>query len=133
MSTPKRTFHIIFALLVILSLACSLPGLGGGTPTPRSGPGTALAPTARLWVFGHIGDGNLHLNVSGLDPDDERVDEAVLGLVAEAGGSISAEHGIGAAKARWLPLARSPEEIRAFGAIKAALDPDGILNPGVLL
>lgn len=46
MSTPKRTFHIIFALLVILSLACSLPGLGGGTPTPRSGPGTALAPTA---------------------------------------------------------------------------------------
>jgi len=93
----------------------------------------ALAPTARLWVFGHIGDGNLHLNVSGLDPDDERVDEAVLGLVAEAGGSISAEHGIGVAKARWLPLARSPEEIRAFGAIKAALDPDGILNPGVLL
>ena len=93
----------------------------------------ALAPTARLWVFGHIGDGNLHLNVSGLDLDDERVDEAVLGLVAEAGGSISAEHGIGVAKARWLPLARSPEEIRAFRAIKAALDPDGILNPGVLL
>ena len=53
--------------------------------------------------------------------------------MAEAGGSISAEHGIGVAKRRWLPLARGPEEIEAFRAIKAALDPDGILNPGVLL
>jgi FAD/FMN-containing dehydrogenase len=93
----------------------------------------ALAPGACLWVFGHIGDGNLHLNVTGLDPTDRRVDEAVLTLVAEAGGSISAEHGIGVAKRRWLPLARSPEEIEAFRRIKAALDPDGILNPGVLL
>jgi FAD/FMN-containing dehydrogenase len=92
-----------------------------------------LDPDARLWVFGHIGDGNLHLNVTGLDPADDRVDEAVLTLVAEAGGSISAEHGIGVAKARWLPLARSPEEIATFRAIKSALDPDGILNPGVLL
>ena len=92
-----------------------------------------LAPDARLWVFGHIGDGNLHLNVTGLDPTDQRVDEAVLTLVAEAGGSISAEHGIGVAKRRWLPLARGPEEIEAFRGIKAALDPDGILNPGVLL
>jgi FAD/FMN-containing dehydrogenase len=84
-------------------------------------------------VFGHIGDGNLHLNVTGLDPTDRRVDDAVLTLVADAGGSISAEHGIGVAKRRWLPLARSPEEIEAFRGIKAALDPDGILNPGVLL
>ena len=92
-----------------------------------------LAPSARLWVFGHIGDGNLHLNVTGLDPDDDRVAGAVLTLVAEAGGSISAEHGIGVAKRRWLALARSPAEIAAFRAIKAALDPDGILNPGVLV
>jgi len=94
---------------------------------------TGLAPDARLWVFGHVGDGNLHLNVTGLDPDDDRVDEAVLGLVAELGGSISAEHGIGVAKRRFLGLARSDREIEAFRAIKAALDPDGILNPGVLL
>jgi len=92
-----------------------------------------LDPSARLWVFGHVGDGNLHLNVTGLDPADERADDAVLALVAEAGGSISAEHGIGVAKRPWLPLARSPEEIAAFRAIKEALDPDGILNPGVLL
>jgi FAD/FMN-containing dehydrogenase len=96
-----------------------------------------LTPDARLWVFGHVGDGNLHLNVTGLDPDDEqlgeRCDAAVLGLVAELGGSISAEHGIGVAKRDFLHLARSPEELAAFRAIKAALDPDGVLNPGVLL
>jgi len=49
------------------------------------------------------------------------------------GGSISAEHGIGRAKARWLHLNRTPAEIDAFRAIKRALDPDGIMNPGVLL
>jgi FAD/FMN-containing dehydrogenase len=92
-----------------------------------------LATDARLWVFGHVGDGNLHLNVTGLAPDDDRVDEAVLRLVADAGGSISAEHGIGVAKRRWLPLARSEAEIATFRALKAALDPDGVLNPGVLL
>jgi len=57
----------------------------------------------------------------------------VLRLVADAGGSISAEHGIGRAKARWLHLNRTPAEIDAFRAIKRALDPDGIMNPGVLL
>jgi FAD/FMN-containing dehydrogenase len=49
------------------------------------------------------------------------------------GGSISAEHGIGTAKRRWLHLNRSPAEIDAFRALKRALDPDGILNPNVLL
>ncbi len=88
-----------------------------------------LVPEARLWVFGHIGDGNLHLNVTGLDPDDERVDELVLTRVAAAGGSISAEHGIGVAKRRWLSLARSPAEIATYRSIKAALDPDGIMQP----
>jgi FAD/FMN-containing dehydrogenase len=66
-------------------------------------------------------------------PDDERVDEAVLTLVAELGGSISAEHGIGAAKKRWLHLNRSDAEIAAMRAIKRALDPHDILNPHVLL
>jgi FAD/FMN-containing dehydrogenase len=80
-----------------------------------------------------VGDGNIHVNVTGLAPDDERVDDAVFRLVAELGGSISAEHGIGTAKRRWLHLSRSPEERAAFRSIKDALDPDGILNPGVLL
>jgi FAD/FMN-containing dehydrogenase len=93
----------------------------------------ALAPDASCWLFGHLLDGNLHVNVTGLAPDDERVDDAVLSLVAEHGGSISAEHGIGRAKRRWLPLTRSAEEVAAFRVIKRALDPRGCLNPGVLL
>jgi len=94
---------------------------------------TAAAPGARTHLFGHLGDGNVHVNITGVDADDNRPDEAVLRLVAAHGGSISAEHGIGRAKAPWLALSRSPAEIAAFRAIKAALDPAGILNPGVLL
>jgi FAD/FMN-containing dehydrogenase len=93
----------------------------------------AIAPRARTWLFGHAGDGNIHVNVSGLAPDDDRVDERVLSLVAERGGSISAEHGIGTAKKRWLHLSRTAAEIAAFRDIKRALDPDGVLNPNVLL
>ncbi len=51
-------------------------------------------------LFGHLGDGNVHVNVLGADPDDPRVDDAVLELVLECGGTISAEHGVGVAKAR---------------------------------
>ncbi len=93
----------------------------------------ALHPTAATWLFGHVGDGNVHVNVTGVDPASETVDDAVLSLVAALGGSISAEHGIGVAKQRWLHLARSPSEIAAFRAVKRALDPDGVMNPGVLL
>jgi FAD/FMN-containing dehydrogenase len=90
------------------------------------------APGSRLVLFGHIGDGNLHVNVVGPDPDDESVDEAVLGLVASLEGSISAEHGIGRAKSRWLHLARSPAELAAMRRLKDALDPQHLFNPGVL-
>jgi FAD/FMN-containing dehydrogenase len=93
----------------------------------------AVAADARVWQFGHLGDGNIHVNVTGLAPDDDRVDEAVLEAVAGAGGSISAEHGIGTAKRAWLHLNRSPEEIATFRALKRALDPLDILNPNVLL
>jgi len=92
-----------------------------------------IAPGSMTIVFGHLGDGNLHVNVLGPEPDDHAVDEAVLRLAASCGGTISAEHGVGVVKARWLSLARSPDELRAMRAIKRALDPDGILNPGVLL
>lgn len=86
-----------------------------------------------VYLFGHLGDGNVHVNVLGAAPDDVSVDEQVLALVASHGGSISAEHGIGRAKRRWLHLSRSDAEIAAFGRIKRAFDPRGILNPGVLL
>jgi len=94
---------------------------------------TNLAPGASVWLFGHLGDGNLHVNVTGVDPDDETIDDAVLHLVAALGGSISAEHGVGTAKRRWLSLNRSAVELETFRAIKDALDPRGILNPHCLL
>jgi FAD/FMN-containing dehydrogenase len=94
---------------------------------------TAVDPGARTWLFGHVGDGNIHVNVTGPAPDDDRVDDVVFHLVAELGGSISAEHGIGTAKKRWLHLSRTPAEITAFRSLKRALDPDGVLNPNVLL
>jgi len=85
-------------------------------------------------LFGHLAEANLHVNILGGAEDREpAVTEAVLRLVAAAGGSISAEHGIGRAKTRWLGLTRSPAEIAAMRAIKAALDPAGLLNPGALL
>jgi FAD/FMN-containing dehydrogenase len=90
-------------------------------------------PGAAIWMWGHVGEGNLHLNITGVDPSDEELDDVVLRRVAEAGGSISAEHGIGRAKQRWLPLVRSAEEIAVWRGVKAAFDPTGTLNPGVLL
>jgi FAD/FMN-containing dehydrogenase len=90
-------------------------------------------PRATTWLFGHVGDGNVHVNVTGLAVDDLSVDEQVLTYAASLGGSISAEHGIGTAKRPWLHLNRSEAEIVAFRSIKDALDPAGILNPNVLL
>jgi FAD/FMN-containing dehydrogenase len=92
-----------------------------------------VAPGATTWLFGHVGDGNVHVNVTGVDPDDLAVDDRVLLFVARLGGSISSEHGIGAAKRPWLHLNRSEAEITAFRRIKGALDPAGILNPNALL
>lgn len=93
----------------------------------------AVCPGAGVWLFGHAADGNVHVNVTGLDAADETVAAVVLAFVADLKGSISAEHGIGTVKKRWLHLVRSDEEITAFRKIKRALDPRGVLNPNVLL
>ena len=92
-------------------------------------PGRAAASAI---VFGHIGVGNLHVNVLGPAPGDQAVDEAVLRLAAAHGGTISAEHGIGRAKVSVAGLNRTPEERSVMRAIKTALDPSGLFNPGVL-
>jgi FAD/FMN-containing dehydrogenase len=89
-------------------------------------------PAATVITFGHVADGNLHVNVVPAAPADGRHEDAVLHFVASLGGSISAEHGIGALKARWLPLARSAAERALFARLRAAFDPAGILNPHVL-
>jgi len=90
-----------------------------------------------IW-FGHIGDGNLHLNI--LKPDDMDVEtfkdtcasfsDIIYRIVAEFGGSISAEHGVGLLKKDFLHYSRSEAEINIKKGIKKLFDPDGILNPG---
>ncbi len=90
-------------------------------------------PGATTICFGHVADGNLHVNVVGPPADDDAADDAVLRLALGHGGSISAEHGIGVAKVRLVGEARSPAEIALMRSVKATLDPTGILNPGVLI
>lgn len=89
-------------------------------------------PSVRLVLFGHLGDGNIHINLLNVGDKDGDVDHEILAMVASYGGSISSEHGIGQAKAGDLSLTRTPEDISSMKALKAALDPEGILNPGVL-
>ncbi|MGE4326733.1 MAG: FAD-binding oxidoreductase [Pseudodonghicola sp.] len=90
-----------------------------------------------LW-FGHLGDMNLHLGVvdaggGRIAPEDvARIKEIVLSGVLEAGGSIAAEHGIGMAKASYMPQILSAEEIALSQTLRAVLDPKGIMNPGRL-
>lgn len=91
----------------------------------------AIDPAARPLVFGHLGDGNLHYIVQ--SPHCDRITPVVLREVAEAGGTISAEHGIGQDKTRWLALSRSPGEIAMMRKLKESLDPAHILNPDRVL
>jgi FAD/FMN-containing dehydrogenase len=88
---------------------------------------------ARVIMFGHVGDGNLHVNVIGPEPEDYRADDAVFRMVIRRGGSISAEHGVGVAKRDFVTAARSAGDLTVMRRVKDALDPNGILNPGVLL
>ncbi len=93
----------------------------------------AVAPDARPILFGHLNEGNLHVNVLHAEQEYDAVTKVVLERVAASAGSISSEHGVGRSKAGYLGLSRSPVEVAAMRAIKQALDPTGLLNPGVLL
>ncbi|MEM7193058.1 MAG: FAD-linked oxidase C-terminal domain-containing protein, partial [Pseudomonadota bacterium] len=100
-----------------------------------------MVPGARPVPFGHLGDGNIHYNVSqpvGMDKDVylanwEALNAAVHEIVLDLGGSISAEHGIGRMKRELLPHAKGEVALGLMRAIKASFDPNGILNPGKLL
>nr|ACU26472.1 FAD/FMN-containing dehydrogenase [uncultured bacterium HF186_25m_13D19] len=95
-------------------------------------------PSFEIIWFGHIGDGNLHLNI--LKPEEmeasefkarcERISDQVYGAVARFEGSISAEHGVGLLKRSHLTFSRGAEEVRLMQGIKAVFDPSGIMNPG---
>jgi FAD/FMN-containing dehydrogenase len=99
-------------------------------------------PGVRLVNFGHLGDGNLHYNVQAphgqdaaafLAREEKQVNTLVYDAVMRHGGSISAEHGVGSLKADALPRYKSPVALGMMRAIKRALDPAGILNPGRVL
>jgi len=92
----------------------------------------AAVTSGTLVLFGHLAEGNFHVNVVGAD-DEDRITETVLRAAAALGGTISAEHGVGVAKAAWLHLTRSPAERDLYAAIKRAWDPAGVLNAGVLI
>ncbi|AGH96058.1 FAD-binding oxidoreductase [Pseudobdellovibrio exovorus] len=93
-----------------------------------------------VW-FGHIGDGNLHINIlrpEGMTKEQfvaecRKVDEMVFKAVQKQAGSISAEHGVGVTKRSFLTYTRSPEEIEIMKGIKKVFDPDNIMNPGKVI
>jgi FAD/FMN-containing dehydrogenase len=102
----------------------------------------AAYPGVRLVNFGHLGDGNLHYNVQAPPGDDGRrflaneehaVNTIVFDAVARFGGSFSAEHGIGLLKRDELAARKSPVALQMMRSIKAALDPQGLFNPGRML
>jgi FAD/FMN-containing dehydrogenase len=98
-------------------------------------------PGARPMPFGHIGDGNLHFNVSqpiGMDKQAflaewQAMNEVVFAVVLKHGGSISAEHGIGRLKRDMMTKIKSPVELQMMRDMKKMLDPRGILNPNKVL
>jgi FAD/FMN-containing dehydrogenase len=101
----------------------------------------AIVPAGRMVAYGHVGDGNLHFNVSVPLGEDGAaflahagaIHDAVHAIVRRYRGSISAEHGIGRLKREALARHKGPVEIEVMRAIKHALDPKGILNPGKVL
>ncbi|HQR02828.1 MAG: FAD-binding oxidoreductase [Proteobacteria bacterium] len=102
-----------------MELQKTIPGVADGAP---------------LYLFGHLGDGNLHVLVP--VPRDRHdalrpaIEAAVYQPLARWAGSVSAEHGIGLEKKSWLGISRRPEEVALMRTLKSALDPKGILNPG---
>jgi FAD/FMN-containing dehydrogenase len=99
---------------------------------------SARLPGVRPVPFGHIGDGNVHFNLSqpvGADKAAflarwDEMNAIVHGIVREMGGSISAEHGVGQLKRDEIAATKSPVEMAMMRALKQALDPKGVLNPG---
>jgi FAD/FMN-containing dehydrogenase len=99
-------------------------------------------PGVRMVDFGHLGDGNLHYNVQAPEGADgpaflrqyeDRVNTLVFDQVKRFGGSISAEHGVGEQKVNKLPLYKDPTALAMMRAVKQALDPQNLLNPGRVL
>ncbi len=102
---------------------------------------TAMAPDALVIAFGHLGDGNIHFNMTSEDEavrarliaDERAYNDAVESMVVDMGGSFSAEHGIGRLRLRQMELYKADVELDLMRRVKQALDPDNLLNPGKLI
>lgn len=128
----ERQHHLAFGFDVSLPVA----EMEEYVEDVRSGLQLHLGDEAVCWVYGHLADGNLHVNAWApqMTPGDRLlVEQVVYGAVKLAGGSISAEHGIGLEKKAYLAWCRSPEEIELMRRLKRLLDPQQILNPGRVL
>lgn len=136
-SVPEANRHIG----AVSSHDVSLPLGAVAEFIERAGQAIAALGDFRINCFGHLGDGNLHYNVfpapgrNRADHEDQRdaIKTAVHDLVDAMGGSVSAEHGIGRLKVGDLERYGDPTKLAAMRAIKAALDPRGIMNPGAVL
>ena len=116
----------------------SLPTTAIGAAVERLEPELAARwPGVVALSYGHIGDSNLHLVIhvpsAGAHQPHDEICDLVYGVVRDAGGSISAEHGIGLLKKPYLGYSRSPAELALMATLKAAIDPGNILNPGKVL
>jgi len=101
----------------------------------------AEMPDARIYAFGHMGDGNMHYNITqpaGIErqaflDEQPRINRLIHDLVVEMNGSVAAEHGVGKLKRDLLALTKEPVELQLMKSIKATLDPDNIMNPGKVI
>jgi FAD/FMN-containing dehydrogenase len=98
-------------------------------------------PSLRLNIFGHLGDGNLHINIrppagkslAGIETEKAAITAAVEAIAVEHQGSFSAEHGIGQMRIAGMASHKSAIELELMRKLKNAFDPDGLLNPGKML
>ena len=121
---PPLKFDVSLPLSAIRGFAAESAGLVA-----------KYAPDAIPVLFGHIGEGNLHLNLVRCVLDDNRERElysAMMELIASCGGNVSSEHGVGTRKRDYLSMSRTEADIAAMCAVKTAFDPSGYLNPAVL-
>ncbi|AXC51167.1 FAD-binding oxidoreductase [Paracoccus suum] len=138
MWSVRETAGMEQAMPGLVNLDISLPStdLGRFDEAAADALRSAL-PGAATFSFGHVGDGNLHLcvHLPGTDPEAaiHEVDDVIYPLVGRMGGAISAEHGIGTLKRDYLGQSRTAADLAALRRVKAALDPNGILNPGKVL
>jgi FAD/FMN-containing dehydrogenase len=119
---PPLKFDVSLPLSAVAAFACDADVLVN-----------RHAPDAIDVLFGHIGEGNLHLNVLRCDDEQERnLYAAMMDLIAACGGNVSSEHGVGSRKRRYVGMSREPVDIAAMRTVKTAFDPTGYLNAAVL-